>query len=125
MSPGTHVRGGEQNISSGGSAVDTTIEVGLQTVFDGGSVNGTIIDGGEQHISSGGSAINATLDGYQTVFNGGNATGTTINGGFQNISSGGSATSTIINAGFRRFPVVAVLPAPLLMPGSRLSTIAV
>ncbi|EHB4523392.1 TPA: autotransporter outer membrane beta-barrel domain-containing protein [Escherichia coli] len=93
--------GGEQNISSGGSAVDTTIEVGLQTVFDGGSVNGTIIDGGEQHISSGGSAINTTLDGYQTVFNGGNATGTTINGGFQNISSGGSATSTIINAGFQ------------------------
>ncbi|ELT0278985.1 TPA: autotransporter outer membrane beta-barrel domain-containing protein, partial [Escherichia coli] len=78
-----------------------TIEVGLQTVFDGGSVNGTIIDGGEQHISSGGSAINTTLDGYQTVFNGGNATGTTINGGFQNISSGGSATSTIINAGFQ------------------------
>ncbi|HEF0631249.1 TPA: autotransporter outer membrane beta-barrel domain-containing protein [Escherichia coli] len=88
-------------MSSGGSAVDTTIEVGLQTVFDGGSVNGTIIDGGEQHISSGGSAINTTLDGYQTVFNGGNATGTTINGGFQNISSGGSATSTIINAGFQ------------------------
>ncbi|EHD2908729.1 autotransporter outer membrane beta-barrel domain-containing protein [Escherichia coli] len=77
------------------------MEVGLQTVFDGGSVNGTIIDGGEQHISSGGSAINTTLDGYQTVFNGGNATGTTINGGFQNISSGGSATSTIINAGFQ------------------------
>ncbi|EOK2398394.1 autotransporter outer membrane beta-barrel domain-containing protein, partial [Escherichia coli] len=74
---------------------------GLQTVFDGGSVNGTIIDGGEQHISSGGSAINTILDGYQTVFNGGNATGTTINGGFQNISSGGSATSTIINAGFQ------------------------
>ncbi|MLB04220.1 autotransporter outer membrane beta-barrel domain-containing protein, partial [Escherichia coli] len=98
---GTHISGGEQNISSGGSAVDTTIEVGLQTVFDGGSVNGTIIDGGEQHISSGGSAINTTLDGYQTVFNGGNATGTTINGGFQNISSGGSATSTIINAGFQ------------------------
>ncbi|HDV4028945.1 TPA: autotransporter outer membrane beta-barrel domain-containing protein, partial [Escherichia coli] len=85
----------------GGSAVDTTIEVGLQTVFDGGSVNGTIIDGGEQHISSGGSAINTTLDGYQTVFNGGNATGTTINGGFQDISSGGSATSTVINAGFQ------------------------
>ncbi|GDI69707.1 autotransporter outer membrane beta-barrel domain-containing protein [Escherichia coli] len=75
--------------------------MGLQTVFDGGSVNGTIIDGGEQHISSGGSAINTILDGYQTVFNGGNATGTTINGGFQNISSGGSATSTIINAGFQ------------------------
>ncbi|PDO29902.1 autotransporter outer membrane beta-barrel domain-containing protein, partial [Escherichia coli] len=98
---GTLISGGEQNISSGGSAVDTTIEVGLQTVFDGGSVNGTIIDGGEQHISSGGSAINTTLDGYQTVFNGGNATGTTINGGFQDISSGGSATSTVINAGFQ------------------------
>ncbi|MFP1484669.1 hypothetical protein ACLB1S_32105 [Escherichia coli] len=45
-----------------------TIEVGLQTVFDGGSVNGTIIDGGEQHISSGGSAINTTLDGDQQSF---------------------------------------------------------
>ncbi|WP_310936266.1 autotransporter outer membrane beta-barrel domain-containing protein [Escherichia coli] len=98
---GTLINNGEQQVSSGGSAVDITIEGGLQTVFGGGSVNGTIIDGGEQHISSGGSAINTTLDGYQTVFNGGNATGTTINGGFQNISSGGSATSTIINAGFQ------------------------
>ncbi|WP_420106927.1 hypothetical protein [Escherichia coli] len=33
--------GGEQRVSSGGSAVDTTIEEGFQTVLNGGNVSGT------------------------------------------------------------------------------------
>ncbi|KAB2990376.1 hypothetical protein F9206_23585, partial [Escherichia coli] len=54
---GTLISGGEQRVSSGGSAVDTTIEEGFQTVLNGGNVSGTHISGGEQNISSGGSAV--------------------------------------------------------------------
>ncbi|MFP1484668.1 hypothetical protein ACLB1S_32095 [Escherichia coli] len=58
----------ERRVSSGGSAVDTTIEEGLQTVLNGGNVSGTHISGGEQNISSGGSAVDTTIEeGLQTV----------------------------------------------------------
>ncbi|WP_157919736.1 hypothetical protein, partial [Escherichia coli] len=66
---GTLINTGEQQVSSGGSAVDTTIEGGLQTVFGGGSVSGTLINTGEQQVSSGGSAVDTTIEGgLQTVF---------------------------------------------------------
>ncbi|EFN0602640.1 autotransporter outer membrane beta-barrel domain-containing protein, partial [Escherichia coli] len=95
---GTHISGGEQNISSGGSAVDTTIEEGLQTVLNGGNVSGTHISGGEQNISSGGSAVDTTIEvGLQTVFDGGSVNGTIIDGGEQHISSGGSAINTTLD----------------------------
>ncbi|MBB9559853.1 autotransporter outer membrane beta-barrel domain-containing protein, partial [Escherichia coli] len=93
-----HISGGEQNISSGGSAVDTTIEEGLQTVLNGGNVSGTHISGGEQNISSGGSAVDTTIEvGLQTVFDGGSVNGTIIDGGEQHISSGGSAINTTLD----------------------------
>ncbi|EEV5568407.1 autotransporter outer membrane beta-barrel domain-containing protein, partial [Escherichia coli] len=95
---GTHISGGEQNISSGGSAVDTTIEEGFQTVLNGGNVSGTHISGGEQNISSGGSAVDTTIEvGLQTVFDGGSVNGTIIDGGEQHISSGGSAINTTLD----------------------------
>ncbi|ELX4485306.1 autotransporter outer membrane beta-barrel domain-containing protein, partial [Escherichia coli] len=86
----------------GGSAVDTTIEEGLQTVLNGGNVSGTLISGGEQRVSSGGSAVDTTIEeGVQTVLNGGNVSGTHISGGEQNISSGGSAVDTTIEVGLQ------------------------
>ncbi|HDW8456766.1 TPA: autotransporter outer membrane beta-barrel domain-containing protein, partial [Escherichia coli] len=86
----------------GGSAVDTTIEEGLQTVLNGGNVSGTHISGGEQRVSSGGSAVDTTIEeGFQTVLNGGNVSGTHISGGEQNISSGGSAVDTTIEVGLQ------------------------
>ncbi|EHN3593006.1 autotransporter outer membrane beta-barrel domain-containing protein, partial [Escherichia coli] len=92
------ISGGEQNISSGGSAVDTTVEEGLQTVLNGGNVSGTLISGGEQNISSGGSAVDTTIEvGLQTVFDGGSVNGTIIDGGEQHISSGGSAINTTLD----------------------------
>ncbi|MCV8571583.1 autotransporter outer membrane beta-barrel domain-containing protein, partial [Escherichia coli] len=95
---GTLISGGEQNISSGGSAVDTTVEEGLQTVLNGGNVSGTLISGGEQNISSGGSAVDTTIEvGLQTVFDGGSVNGTIIDGGEQHISSGGSAINTTLD----------------------------
>ncbi|ENN1919034.1 autotransporter outer membrane beta-barrel domain-containing protein, partial [Escherichia coli] len=80
------------------SAVDTTIEEGLQTVLNGGNVSGTHISGGEQNISSGGSAVDTTIEvGLQTVFDGGSVNGTIIDGGEQHISSGGSAINTTLD----------------------------
>ncbi|EMJ2902685.1 autotransporter outer membrane beta-barrel domain-containing protein, partial [Escherichia coli] len=95
---GTLISGGEQRVSSGGSAVDTTIEEGVQTVLNGGNVSGTHISGGEQNISSGGSAVDTTIEvGLQTVFDGGSVNGTIIDGGEQHISSGGSAINTTLD----------------------------
>ncbi|HBI8575571.1 TPA: autotransporter outer membrane beta-barrel domain-containing protein, partial [Escherichia coli] len=94
----TLISGGEQRVSSGGSAVDTTIEEGVQTVLNGGNVSGTHISGGEQNISSGGSAVDTTIEvGLQTVFDGGSVNGTIIDGGEQHISSGGSAINTTLD----------------------------
>ncbi|ELM9022601.1 autotransporter outer membrane beta-barrel domain-containing protein, partial [Escherichia coli] len=77
------INNGEQRVSSGGSAVDTTINGGLQTVFGGGSVSGTLINNGEQRVSSGGSAIDTTIN----------------NGGTMSIAAGGSGTGIIQNNG--------------------------
>ncbi|MGG7363315.1 autotransporter outer membrane beta-barrel domain-containing protein, partial [Escherichia coli] len=72
----------ERRASNGDSAINTTINGGLQTVFGGGSVSGTLINNGEQRVSSGGSVINTTINGgLQTVFGGGNVSGTLINNG--------------------------------------------
>ncbi|HDI6064912.1 TPA: AIDA repeat-containing protein, partial [Escherichia coli] len=94
--------GGQQNVSSGGSATSTTINDGWQNVYNSGSATSTTINGGLQVVSSGGSATSTTInsDGWQNVFSGGSATSTTINsGGWQAVYSGGSATSTTINSG--------------------------
>ncbi|EPW9106342.1 autotransporter outer membrane beta-barrel domain-containing protein, partial [Escherichia coli] len=86
----------------GGSAVDTTIEGGLQTVFGGGSVSGTLINNGEQQVSSSGSAVGTTINGgLQTVFGGGSVSGTLINTGEQQVSGGGSAVDTTIEGGLQ------------------------
>ncbi|MEF9824217.1 hypothetical protein RBH25_25655, partial [Escherichia coli] len=58
---GTLINNGEQQVSSSGSAVGTTINGGLQTVFGGGSVSGTLINTGEQQVSGGGSAVDTTI----------------------------------------------------------------
>ncbi|MFO6428046.1 hypothetical protein ACLBOM_35970 [Escherichia coli] len=87
VSPGLSLIPGNSRVSSGGSAVDTTIEGGLQDVFGGGSVSGTLINTGEQQVSSGGSAVDTTIEGgLQTVFSGGSVSGTLINTGEQQSS---------------------------------------
>ncbi|HDW1172604.1 TPA: autotransporter outer membrane beta-barrel domain-containing protein [Escherichia coli] len=95
--------GGQQYVSSGGSATSTTINAGRQYVSSGGSATSTTINGGGlQIVSSGGSATSTTInDGWQDVFSGGSATSTTINDGWQNVYNSGSATSTTINGGMQ------------------------
>ncbi|EIM8619010.1 autotransporter outer membrane beta-barrel domain-containing protein, partial [Escherichia coli] len=93
--------GGQQIVSSGGSATSTTINGGWQSVYNSGSATSTTINsGGQQNVSHDGSATSTTInDGWQNVYNSGSATSTTINGGWQDVFSGGSATSTTINSG--------------------------
>ncbi|OZT63686.1 autotransporter outer membrane beta-barrel domain-containing protein [Salmonella enterica subsp. enterica serovar Typhimurium] len=97
--------GGQQYVSSGGSATSTTINGGLQYVSSGGSATSTTINSdGWQDVNDGGSATSTTINsgGWQSVYNSGSATSTTINsGGQQNVSHDGSATSTTINGGLQ------------------------
>ncbi|EFN9288527.1 autotransporter outer membrane beta-barrel domain-containing protein [Escherichia coli] len=98
--------GGQQYVSSGGSATSTTIDGGLQVVSSGGSATSTTINsGGLQTVNSGGSATSTTINsgGWQAVYSGGSATSTTINGGRQDVYSNGSATSTTINNGGEQY----------------------
>ncbi|MFP1590569.1 hypothetical protein ACLB1M_01465 [Escherichia coli] len=119
VSPGTLINTGEQQVSSGGSAVDTAVEGGLQTVFGGGSVSGTLINNGEQQVSSGGSAVDTTINGgLQTVFGGGSVSGTLINNGEQQVSSSGSAVGTTINGGLQTVSVAEMSQGLSLITGS-------
>lgn len=97
----TTINSGRQTINNGGTATNTTINGGEQLVSSG-TASGTIINsGGEQHVSSGGSAVSATINngGVQDVRSSGTALDTTVNsGGLQNVLSGGTATGTVINS---------------------------
>ncbi|MFS8993988.1 autotransporter outer membrane beta-barrel domain-containing protein, partial [Escherichia coli] len=112
--------GGQQRVSSGGSATGTTINSGgMLSVSSGGSavditqnsggiifadtsatLRGTNING--SFSIAGGSASNMLLEngGYLSVLNGHQATSTTINsGGMLSVSSGGSAVDITQNSG--------------------------
>lgn len=101
----TIIDGGNQHVSSGGTATDTTINSGgLQHVYSGGTATDTTINsGGLQHVYNSGTATETTINvgGEQYVHDEGAATYTTINGGEQRVSSGGTATKTTINSGFQ------------------------
>ncbi|MCZ6028779.1 autotransporter outer membrane beta-barrel domain-containing protein, partial [Escherichia coli] len=99
----TTINGGGQTVYSGGSATSTTINGGWQNVYNSASATSTTINGGLQVVSRGGSATSTTINsgGRQHVSGGGSATSTTINGGLQDVFSGGSATSTTINGGMQ------------------------
>ncbi|EFD0732005.1 autotransporter outer membrane beta-barrel domain-containing protein, partial [Escherichia coli] len=87
-------------VSSGGSATSTTINAGVQALYDSSIASGTVINNGFQLISSGGSAINTTIKGgFQEVSDGGRAIETTITSGWQDVLSGGVATETLIVGG--------------------------
>ncbi|NLL02584.1 MAG: autotransporter outer membrane beta-barrel domain-containing protein, partial [Mollicutes bacterium] len=102
--------GGQQIVSTGGIANNTTINgfidsagdiysYGLQELY--GTASATTINSGGQQVVNGGSASSSMINssGEQIVYNSGTATGTTINGGEQNVNAGGSTTGTTINGG--------------------------
>ena len=109
---GETVAGGTQNVNSGGTAHNTTINSGgVQNVNNGGYTNITSVNnGGVQNVSSGGTANGTTvksggkqtveaggvLDGTQTIEMGGIASGGTLIG-VQNVA--GTATDITVNSG--------------------------
>ncbi len=90
------------NISSGGTANNTTISGGRLYISSGGTANSTTISGGDMRIVSGGIANSTIINphGDILIYSGGTANSTTVNsGGHLYISSGGVANSTTINYG--------------------------
>jgi autotransporter passenger strand-loop-strand repeat protein len=88
--------GAEEIVSSGGMAIDTTVDSGaIEIVSSGGAATGLIISsGGLAVVSSGGSAGMAVLDGgYELVASGGIMTGATISAGTLEVASGGAMAS--------------------------------
>ncbi|HAX3916214.1 TPA: autotransporter outer membrane beta-barrel domain-containing protein, partial [Escherichia coli] len=93
--------GGQQRVSSGGSATGTTINSGgQQSVSSGGSATSTTINsGGMLSVSSGGSAVDITQNSGGIIFADTSATlrGTNINGSFS--IAGGSASNMLLENG--------------------------
>uniref|UniRef100_UPI002882F60A autotransporter outer membrane beta-barrel domain-containing protein n=1 Tax=Escherichia coli TaxID=562 RepID=UPI002882F60A len=93
--------GGQQRVSSGGSATGTTINSGgQQRVSSGGSATSTTINsGGMLSVSSGGSAVDITQNSGGIIFADTSATlrGTNINGSFS--IAGGSASNMLLENG--------------------------
>ncbi|MBO7191239.1 MAG: autotransporter outer membrane beta-barrel domain-containing protein [Elusimicrobiaceae bacterium] len=96
--------GGTQTLSgtsSGGTALDTVINGGLQKVTKYGVASNThILEGGGQNIWNNGSAIGTTIEmgAIQRVSNGGSAINTTV-GGVQSVLANGFARDTTILSG--------------------------
>ena len=89
-----------QRVSSGGSALDTTVNSDArQNVYSGGVASGTVINyNGSQVVSAGGSVFDTTINssGYQTLY--GTASNTVLNGGRQYVYSNAVASNTIVNS---------------------------
>lgn len=86
--------GSQENIYAGGTADNTLVQNGNQSVMDGGISNNASVAGATNYGYHGYSiAPGAT----QTVMSGGTANGTNLNGGSSTIAAGGTATATIIN----------------------------
>ena len=82
--------GGKQTISSGGTAINSTLTGGTQ--FVSGLAQQTTINGGLQELRSGGVATDTqiTRGGIQTVLSGATATNSTFNNGTLRLFSGGT-----------------------------------
>lgn len=98
---GETVSGGQQSVSTNGTANNTLIETtGTQAVFFRGVSNDATVNG-RQDIHGGTS--NRTLvnaGGVQNVFSNGTANGTVLNGGVQTLQNpGAQAIDTVINQG--------------------------
>ncbi len=88
--------GAEEVVSSGGTAISTTVDSGaIELVSSGGAAVGlTISSGGIAVVSSGGSAGATELEGgYELVASGGIVSNATISAGTLEVASGGAMAS--------------------------------
>jgi fibronectin-binding autotransporter adhesin len=96
------LKGGQLIISSGGTAVGTTILTGLELVSRGGKSSQSQISGGSQIVYSGGIASGATVSvhGTEVLSSGGTSIATTIkNGGTEIVDAHGIASGTVVSNG--------------------------
>ncbi|EET4566932.1 autotransporter adhesin AIDA-I, partial [Escherichia coli] len=108
IATGTKLSGGNQNVSSGGSAIATEVfSGGKQNISADGIASGTRINqSGYVNISSGGYAESTIINsgGTQSVLSNGLASGTMINNsGRENVSNGGASYNAIINDGGNQY----------------------
>ncbi len=84
-----------------GKAINTYLKGGDQDIYSGGVATSTRIDSGSiQNISKGGIAVQTDIINGQQKLRGGTAVNTTIrNGATQKISSGGIARDTVVSSG--------------------------
>ena len=100
---GATIASGNLYVSSGGTADNTTVNVGgSMYVSSGGTASLTYVNSeGGMYVSNGGTADNTTVyDGYLEVYSGGTANSTTVNyDGTMNISAGGVADYATVDGG--------------------------
>jgi autotransporter passenger strand-loop-strand repeat protein len=98
--------GGQLNVLSGGTILNTFNSGGDELISGGSSVSAIISAFAVQDIFSGGIASGAsifgtdTLQGVQYIDSAGTAVGTILNnGGAEDVFSGGTASATLVNSG--------------------------
>jgi len=89
-------QGGEQIVSSGGRAEQTTVS-GTQTLIDATASGTVVAAGGEQVVFSSVVSASVLMGGFQAI-SAGNAIGTDIDGGTQSLR-GGQTISTLVGSG--------------------------
>jgi autotransporter passenger strand-loop-strand repeat protein len=97
LATGTILSGGEQDVF--GSAVGTTVSVGVLTVESGGIVNGAVLSGGTEIVSAGGIDFGTTISSGGVQLDYGVASGVAIFGGLEVVASGGTASGTTVFSG--------------------------
>ncbi len=83
--------GGFETISSGGTAMATTVSGGSETISSGGTAVATMVSGGNEEVASGGVATATTLaGGFLSIDDGGAAVGLRVTGvSFTKVQQGG------------------------------------
>jgi autotransporter passenger strand-loop-strand repeat protein len=101
------LRGGQQIVTSGGTASSTTVSNGGSLlVEDGGRVSGTVVSsGGTEYVFTGGVTQATAIHpgGLETVDFGGIASGSVISGGASYVDYGGTVVDTVVWAGGGQF----------------------
>ena len=85
----------EEDVYSGGTAINTIVNYGAEIVYSGGTASGTKVTHGIESVLSGGTAIDTAINWGEIVFSGGTAIGTTVNsGGWLQVYGGADISAT-------------------------------
>ena len=101
LASATTLNAGLEIVSSGGTAIATTVNSGgLEKVNTAGAtISDHVLRGGEEIVSSGGTVSATVVDTGGTMAVDGTAIGTIVNGGTQWVNPGGVTSSTVAENG--------------------------